>query len=311
MDVERLRPALVVLLGVLAVSAAAATMDGSAATNVGSGGEGTGEGEGTGAGSGDGSIGGFNPVGAELQPGLPGWVLEHFFLIVLGLGSLATLAYAAFLVLIGDVEELKRLLTIAGSTLGGAVLYAAALALAALFAWLSRGGDPSIAGAPSEVGGGGTTESAGADPTGTGVPPALLLAGVAVLATVAFAVLVRARRDGAGSAADVDAAADDGDRDRFASAPTRAAGFDDVPASNPVYRAWHRLAAAVKESPERTETPAEVARRAVREGFDHDAVGTLTETFEEVRYGGRPPTKERVERARRALERLDDGGEDA
>jgi hypothetical protein len=55
-----------------------------------------------------------------------------------------------------------------------------------------------------------------------------------------------------------------------------------------------------------TMTAVECARAAVDAGLDPDAVEALRQTFEEVRYGGAPPTDERVQRARGALRAIDD-----
>lgn len=305
MDAERVRPALVVLLGVLAVSAAAATFDGQSATAVGSGGDGAGEGAGDGTGSGDGAAGGFDPVGTELHVGLPTWVLRHFFLLAVVGGLLVTLGYAAVMAWLGRLDELKDLLATVASPFLGTAIYLLLVVVAAL-AWASGGGIPTPGDVPEQPGGGGGGASSGpgVDPTGTGIPPAILVPAVAVLGLIAIAMVARARDDE--SDASVPDDEDDGDPDQSAPGFTRPPEFDDVSPSNPVYRAWRRLATSVEERPDRTATPGELARRAVEEGLDRDAVDTLRETFEEVRYGGRPPTGERAERARRALERIDD-----
>lgn len=81
------------------------------------------------------------------------------------------------------------------------------------------------------------------------------------------------------------------------------------PPENPVERAWvdvvHRLDLRDPEAM----TTSECAAAAVRTGFDADAVGRLTETFEEVRYGNRPVTDERVRRAERCRSRILEEGE--
>ncbi|MFC7136215.1 DUF4129 domain-containing protein [Halobaculum litoreum] len=64
-------------------------------------------------------------------------------------------------------------------------------------------------------------------------------------------------------------------------------------------------------------TPGDLARRAADRGYPRDAVDALTEAFRGVRYGGRPATDGRrdraldaYERVRRALDR-DDGSDGA
>nr|WP_267902868.1 DUF4129 domain-containing protein [Halomarina oriensis] len=57
-------------------------------------------------------------------------------------------------------------------------------------------------------------------------------------------------------------------------------------------------------------TPGQYARAAVRRGFPARSVGTLTRAFEEIRYGDRPSTDDRVDAARGAYDDIDDGGDD-
>lgn len=54
-------------------------------------------------------------------------------------------------------------------------------------------------------------------------------------------------------------------------------------------------------------TPGECRRAAVEAGMDPEAVGTLTRAFREVRYGERPVTDERRERALRSADRIAGG----
>lgn len=74
--------------------------------------------------------------------------------------------------------------------------------------------------------------------------------------------------------------------------------------SNEVARAWNEMLTTLGIERCPTKTPDEYAQDAVRAGIDRDIVGTLTTTFQEVRYGGAPVTDERVRRAQHALARL-------
>jgi len=76
-------------------------------------------------------------------------------------------------------------------------------------------------------------------------------------------------------------------------------------AENEVYRAWREMADGVDVGNPRTSTPAEFAAAAVDAGLDPDRVQELTELFEAVRYGDRPVTEEREQRAVAALREIE------
>ncbi|MFC6730687.1 DUF4129 domain-containing protein [Natronoarchaeum mannanilyticum] len=76
-------------------------------------------------------------------------------------------------------------------------------------------------------------------------------------------------------------------------------------AENEVYRAWREMAESVDVGNPRTSTPAEFAAAAADAGLDRDRVAELTELFEAVRYGDRPVTEEREERAVAALREIE------
>jgi len=79
--------------------------------------------------------------------------------------------------------------------------------------------------------------------------------------------------------------------------------------SNDVYRAWAELVSMLDVERPHARTATECANAAVDAGLDPEAVATLTDVFEEVRYGGAPVTDERRRRASRSLERVGGGGE--
>ncbi len=80
----------------------------------------------------------------------------------------------------------------------------------------------------------------------------------------------------------------------------------DAAVDNEVFRAWEAMTDALElESPETT-TPAMFERAAVEAGMKPDDIAELRRLFEEVRYGGETPTAEREERAVAALRRVED-----
>jgi hypothetical protein len=89
---------------------------------------------------------------------------------------------------------------------------------------------------------------------------------------------------------------------------TRPVPPGDLDPSNEVYRAWCELVRRLEVSGAATMTPRELARSAIDQGFDREAVESLTRAFEQVRYGTMA-SGERESRARAALERLDGGGD--
>ena len=69
--------------------------------------------------------------------------------------------------------------------------------------------------------------------------------------------------------------------------------------------AWRRFARRVAARDWRRRTPGEVARAALDQGLPRDSVLELTSVFRDVEYGDRPPSEERVERAREAFRRIE------
>lgn len=76
-----------------------------------------------------------------------------------------------------------------------------------------------------------------------------------------------------------------------------------------VEEVWAAMVDLVPIRNHRSATPRDYARAAIDAGFPSTAVQQLTATFEEVRYGGRPSTTDRLRAARSALRRILDGGD--
>lgn len=73
-------------------------------------------------------------------------------------------------------------------------------------------------------------------------------------------------------------------------------------------QAWLRMVRELESEAVPYRTPAEYARAAKLAGMPSAPVETVTRTFEEVRYGGRPVTAERRQQAHRGLKELGLGG---
>ncbi|MBX0296004.1 DUF4129 domain-containing protein [Haloarcula nitratireducens] len=97
-----------------------------------------------------------------------------------------------------------------------------------------------------------------------------------------------------------------GDRPTFttgdaAAGSSYSATAADVPLTNDVYRAWADLTERFGPD-DGTATPREFAERATAAGADAEAVETLRDLFERVRYGSETPTPVYETRARDALD---------
>lgn len=75
-----------------------------------------------------------------------------------------------------------------------------------------------------------------------------------------------------------------------------------------VDRAWCALVRELDVERPWTKTPGECRRAAVEDGFDPEAVRTLTRVFREKHYGEEGPTDDHLERARQCADRIGLGG---
>lgn len=81
--------------------------------------------------------------------------------------------------------------------------------------------------------------------------------------------------------------------------------LDGADIDNEIYRAWLEMTQLLELDNHETATPGEFADEAVDVGMDPDDVGALTELFESVRYGGHPATAQREETAIQVLRRIE------
>ena len=80
------------------------------------------------------------------------------------------------------------------------------------------------------------------------------------------------------------------------------------PPSNPVERAWAAMIRSLDPEHPEIMTPQEFAAMAVEAGLDETAVARLTETFEEITYGGQAVTTTRERIANECRDQLGLGG---
>lgn len=76
-------------------------------------------------------------------------------------------------------------------------------------------------------------------------------------------------------------------------------------ADNEVYRAWREMTEHIDVEHPEASTPGEFASAAIEAGMARPDVVELTAVFEEVRYGGLPPTEEAERRAVSALRNIE------
>jgi HPt (histidine-containing phosphotransfer) domain-containing protein len=84
--------------------------------------------------------------------------------------------------------------------------------------------------------------------------------------------------------------------------------WDDGSPDHVVESAWLGMVRRLDLDQPGTMTTSECARAAIEAGLDREAVRTITEAYEEVRYGDQPVTERRRKAARRSQQRLDAGG---
>ncbi|WP_135533614.1 DUF4129 domain-containing protein [Halostella pelagica] len=317
MDREALRPILVAIICVLAISVAAATLTSPVDTESGGGPQPEGAGhDGTddseGSSSSDGGSGGSVDV-----PRVP------FFCVDLLSGSTPFWIAGGILVVtaVGLTHKYDAVVAF-GLTVGLAVILL--LFLAFLMGSCAGPAQPDVTPpAPlngdinmSESGSGGLGTDGEGDITDPTTPSILLFAILVLTVGMVVGLYVFSGRDTTG---DEDADAEETDTERrsaIGNAAGRAAdrieNADDL--ENEVYRAWREMTGHLDVDRPESSTPAEFADAAVDAGMTDGDVDELTQLFEEVRYGGKDPTDDREQRALAALRRIeseyaDDGGD--
>ena len=313
MDRDRALPLIVALLAIVALGAAAATLDSTVVPESGSG---------FGGGSGDG--GGPGPGSRELTDTpypvdknstyvdasddcLP--LLREPPALLTGLLLFSGLFVAAY-------RSTKSRL--AGFAVCGAVGLPVGLVWSILAFCNSerQGGVVTSTATPNEAatnGTGGTEGGSGGFGGGAEAlsSPSLLVALFVVVALLVVAVAALSAGSGRGSASEEPPDEELPDEEpaeavgRLAGTAADRIDAADVDAENEVYRAWRRMTAALDVDSPGTTTPREFQRTAVEAGMDRSDVTALTELFESVRYGGLEPTDEQERRAVETLRRIE------
>lgn len=245
------------------------------------------------------------------QVGFPAWLIENFLLVAFAGAGLALLVGAALVAWFRGREGLAAMARLLARVTGAGLLVGLFyVGVRHLYEYVAE--EPTQ---PPPVDGGATGGAPGAGSGGTGGAAAdggittlvVLAAFLGLFLLFTYYALQRRRGEshaGGTSASRKRTAVETGEGDRDGPA----VDVTDVPQSNAVYRAWREMATRAVDG-DATVTASEVARAAVRSGLDRDAVATLTDLFEEVRYGDRAATDERERRAKAALRAIEDGRE--
>ena len=288
--------ALLALLAVLALGAAAATLD-DTATAGGAGGSGSDSGAGVGSGDRF-DLGGFNVTDTDTVPTLPdvlGQILAVLLVLVAAFG-----VYAFY-----REHGIKGLLTVAAAVSG--VMLLLYLLVQGLGGGIDLDGRSGLLdGREPTVPGG-----APAGPESSAVPvvepPTVLVVLFGLVLLGAAAVVLRLTGD---DVAEFDAEEESAPAPDVA-AVGRAAGraADRIEAEadveNAVFRAWREMTGGLEVANPASSTPAEFAAAAVDAGMDREDVDELTGLFEAVRYGGFDADEARERRAVAALRNIE------
>ncbi|UIP00465.1 DUF4129 domain-containing protein [Halobaculum sp. CBA1158] len=308
MERRTVATAVLALLAVLALGAAAATLD--SATTTASGGFGSG-GASDQSGVGDGEdgpvdLGGDSATGsASLQLSVcVQFLTEPIVQAVLLLGVVAFM---------GGMYRTTGSWVLSGLFVVSAlfpfgVLYLALVSCGASPAEAALGFGESVAANASVLPDG--AGSAGSNADGEAVSAPTFAVGLLLLVAIAGSVLLLFVSTGDDDDELAESAPDPPAPERRAEVG-RAAGAaadrleGDADLENEVYRAWREMTGALAVDSPRSTTPAEFADAAVDAGMDRRDVAALTEAFEAVRYGGEPATPEREREAVDALRRIE------
>jgi hypothetical protein len=148
------------------------------------------------------------------------------------------------------------------------------------------------------------------------VSPELAIWIVVLLVGIALAALVVSRGDALLERVEGEGRTREPERDlrdlgRVAGAAADRLATEETNVENEVTRAWRQMVDLLDIRDPQADTPRAFANAAIEAGMAHDDVAELTELFEAVRYGGRPASADRRERALAAFRRIEEtyGGE--
>lgn len=292
MDRRRGLVIVVSVLGVIALTFAAATLTNPELSTEGSSGAGS-EGNGSGL---------FSPPEREdtIDVQLPSFIQPVFTTLLV---VLALLAIVVAVFTFSSNEYLRILLIALGIALFGWLLVQA---LELLLGGLGGGGGLLPEG---EGGSFGPNLQAPDRPTTIADVPIFVWLGLGLVVLVGLLTIVRLSSDASTSfeKATSNERGKEHDLEAVGEAAGRAATrlVEGADATNAVYRAWREMTEALEVSNPESTTPAEFERAAIAAGMARDDVHELTRLFEEVRYGDAPVSVSRERRARRALEHIE------
>lgn len=286
---------LLALLAVLALGAAAATLD-DTATAGGSGGSGSDHGLGVGGGDRF-DLGGFNVTDSETVPTLPDIVGRVFAAVLMLVAAFGLYAFYR--------EHGIRGFVTATVVVTGVMLLLFLL-LRGLDGRVDLGGQSGLLGGrrPSIPGGAPAGPESSTVPVAD--PPTTLLVLFGLVLLGAAAMVFRLTGDDV-VAFDAEEDAPEPDVAAVGRAAGRAADRieADVDVENAVFRAWREMTGGLDVANPDSSTPAEFAAAAVDAGMDREDVAELTGLFEAVRYGGLDADADRERRAVAALRNIE------
>ena len=288
--------AVLALLAVLALGAAAATLDDTATA---SGAGGSGSDRGVGVGSGDRfDLGGVNLTETGTAPPLPDVVGRILAALLLAVAAFGVYAFyrehgvGAFLAVTAAVALFMLLLYLLARGLGGGV---------------DLDGRSGLLGGQEPTLPGGAPAGPESNALSVAEPPTVLVALFGLVLLGGAAVLFRLTGDDVAAAAPEEEPPPASDVAAVGRAAGRAA--DRIEATenvdNAVFRAWREMTDGLDVANPDASTPAEFAAAAVDAGMEREDVTELTGLFEAVRYGGLDATDDRERRAADALRSIE------
>ncbi|PSP77767.1 DUF4129 domain-containing protein [Halobacteriales archaeon QS_1_68_20] len=304
MDRDTLRVAVVALLAVLALSAAAATLDTATSTGGGmgpsdSGGQGFDDDEGDSVLPSEENDGGTLFGGNGMAPTTCYDQLRDPRIIA----AVVLVVVAALLVIRHRYDTIVSAAFLMAFGIPGGIIY---MLLAACPTPSNEDGGILPDGGDLPEGGGMLGDEVGR--TVPSAPSLLMLALLAGAFLLAAFVIVRGTDDDEEELPEAEVPEPD---DRAAAvAAVAGEAADRIEADgdleNEIYRAWREMVGLLDVSNPRATTPGEFADAAADAGIERGDVDELTELFEAVRYGGFEATEDRERRAVSALRRIED-----
>jgi hypothetical protein len=294
--VNRIVAVVLALLAVLALGAAAATLD-DTATAGGAGGSGSE----SGVGVGDGDrfdLGGVNLTETGTAPTLPDVVGRVVAVLLLAVAAFGLYAFYR-------EHGIRGFLTVTVGTV--TVLLLLYLLFRGLGGGIDLGGRSGLLGGRDPTLPGGAPAGPESSALSVTEPPTMLLALFGLVLLGGAAVLLRLTGDDVLEPTPEEEASPTPDVTAVGRAAGRAADRieADENVENAVFRAWREMTGGLDVANPASSTPSEFAAAAIGAGMDREDVTELTELFEAVRYGGLDADDGRERRAVDALRNIE------